>query len=157
VGTKKKMHTKAQLLEHNRWHERSDSLQTQSSRLPDNTGQHTVTRKSKSGNTLTKPSFLSAWDIRHSTECAILTHGKYYNALNCGNALEYLVAQQFHDNKIQLDNVDPLDAELHTLIAFVGMQQSKQDNQQFAKLLKLIDQKHKRTVQALIDDKMNPR
>lgn len=108
---------------------------------------------SQSMSSLKTADYCEKWNDQYKNNDTISKHCNYYHALDKGDAMHYLVTQQFNDNKKATEGIDPIDAEMHTLIAFVGMSQSKLENTQFAKLLRLIDTKHKRDMQLLIDSR----
>lgn len=63
---------------------------------------------------------------------------EYYKALENEKAMEYVVNKQYAMQNNITTTISPTDAQLHTLIASVALNQSKNENRQFAKLLQLI-------------------
>lgn len=155
IGKKKKMHTKAEVVLHSKTH---DFLsQRNINTIVCGKRERTQVRRTTPTPIRDNINFVVNWNTTYSGNVYIKAHGEFYNALVGKNALTYLVSQQFHDNKLELANVNPVDAELHTLIASVAMSQSKQDNRRFAKLLALVDFQHKTAMQKLLDSQNKSR
>jgi hypothetical protein len=88
-----------------------------------------------------------------SIHAGLMANVEYYRAFEQGNAMQYLVARQFQPHNLRIHVISETDAQLHTLIAYVSLSQSKQENAKFAWLLKLIDTNNKSTVQELINER----
>lgn len=67
--------------------------------------------------------------------------------------MQYLIRKQFQSKNISDDLITSTDAQLHTLIAYVSLSQSKQENSKFAQLFNLIDTKRRTAIQDILKER----
>lgn len=67
--------------------------------------------------------------------------------------MKYVVRKQFQAHNVQKHNISDLDAQLHTLIAYVSLSQTKLENEKFATLLQLINDKNNMKLQTIINER----
>lgn len=144
IGLRKKMYGNPELRRHNELHEafqRADATVT---------GVNVASLVTNNDESITPAGQLLTLDSVHSS---LVDNLEYYVALQKGKAMNYLVGKQFHEQNMNQEVISDIDAQLHTLIAYVSLSQTKRENAMFAQLIKLIDKQHKLKVQQLIDDR----
>lgn len=142
VTANKKMYGNPELKRHNELHLAfQDRIHTAETAVTHSTSVHNGT---------TAVSTLLSLDLVHTRLAKNL---EYYAFLQKGRAMNYLVNKQFHEDNVKPEIISNNDAELHTLIAYVSLSQSKNENAKFAQLINLIDKQHKLDVQQLIDER----
>jgi hypothetical protein len=141
----KKMYQPKQVRQHNEWHENIRIIQRETM-AEERAG---IPSTERSGTPL-----LAKHSIRNVMPGSVLlNHLDYYNAFAKGQGMSYLVRRQFHSNNKGDQKISIQDAQLHTLIAFVSLGQSKNENARFARLIQLIDIQNKQDMQELIEER----
>jgi hypothetical protein len=145
----KKMYNRPQVQQHHSIHEALERRRTQDLSNPNGIGPQT------SSHPYIPPApSRQIEDI--AFECVsskLVEHLQYYRALTKGKAMHYVVTKQYQAHNVNPDVISDLDAQLHTLIAYVSLSQTKLENEKFAQLLKLIDIKNNRNMQTVINER----
>lgn len=143
------MYSTVQLLNHSKLH---SLLASQNAIINDN--KSTVHPNIQLSSSVLSSSALTSTSIlnNHLNDC-IVRHSDFFDAMHRQQAMHYIVNKQFTMQYGNVSQVSQIDSRLHTLIASLGLSQTKKENHRFAQLMYWIDKKQRIENQKLIDER----